>query len=234
MRASVLGQLSGAIAHELNQPLTAILAYAQAARKIIARNNPELGKITEVLNDIVEEDTRASEVISRLHRLLRKGEIKAELINLNDLVELTLRLLHSELIGRRIKVDVALDDDLPRTSGDSVQLQQVLLNLLMNAMDAMNATAASQRIITMGTRFSGKSAIEAFISDRGQGIAADDHGQIFQPFFTTKHHGLGLGLAICSTIVKTHGGKLEISNNAEGGATASFTLPAIVETVPAL
>ena len=144
-----------------------------------------------------------------------------------------MRLLHSELIGRRIKVDVALERDLPRTSGDPVQLQQVLLNLLMNAMDAMSATAPPQRLITVGTRSSGKGAIEAFISDRGRGIAAEEHGQIFQPFFTTKDHGLGLGLAICSTIVKTHGGKLGVDNNAGGGATASFTLPAVAELASA-
>jgi C4-dicarboxylate-specific signal transduction histidine kinase len=103
----------------------------------------------------------------------------------------------------------------------------------MNAMDAMNASAPPQRVITVGTRSSGRGVIEAFISDCGQGIAAEEHARIFQPFFTTKHHGLGLGLAICSTIVKTHGGKLGINNNADGGATASFTLPAIVEMVPA-
>ena len=191
-----------------------------------------MGKITEVLDDIVAEDNRASEVIRRLRGLLRKGESKTEAINLNDLVESTLRLLHSELIGRRIKVDVDLDRDLPRTSGDPVQLQQVLLNLLMNAMDAINAAAPAQRVITVG-RVSGRGAIEAFVSDRGQGIAAEERGRIFQPFFTTKHHGLGLGLAICSTIMKTHGGKLDISNNTDGGATASFRLPAIVEMVPA-
>ncbi|MBT1514451.1 PAS domain-containing protein [Bradyrhizobium sp. SRL28] len=233
MRVSVLGQLSGAIAHELNQPLTAILAYAQAARKMIARNNSDLGKITEVLDDIVAEDKRASEVIRRLHGLLRKGESKTESINLNDLVDSTLRLLRSELIDRRIKVDVTLEHNLPRTSGDPVQLQQVLLNLLMNGMDAMNAASLSQRVLTVGTRSSGTGTIEAFISDRGQGIAPEEHSRIFQPFFTTKHQGLGLGLAICSTIVKTHGGKLGIDNNADGGATASFALPVVVEMAPA-
>jgi len=229
MRVSVLGELSGAIAHELNQPLTAILAYAQAARRLLGGKNPELGRIMEVLDDIVHEDNRASEVIRRLHRLLRKGESKAEAISLNDLVDSTLRLLNSEVISRRIQVDVALENNLPRTSGDPVQLQQVLLNLVMNAMDAMNATAPPQRRLTVGTRSSGNGTIETRISDRGRGITEGERSQLFQPFFTTKAHGLGLGLSICSTIVKAHGGKLRIDNNAEGGATASLTLPVRAE-----
>jgi signal transduction histidine kinase len=140
--------------------------------------------------------------------------------------------LNSEAIGRRIKVDVALDTKLPQTSGDPVQLQQVLLNLLVNAMDAMNTTAPTQRLITVGTRSSGNGIVEAFISDRGHGITDTQQGQLFQPFFTTKDHGLGLGLSICSTIVKAHGGKISITNNSGGGATASFTLPAHANVAP--
>jgi signal transduction histidine kinase len=231
MRVSVLGELSGAIAHEVNQPLTAILAYAQAARKLLARHNPELSRVTGILNEIVQEDNRASEVIRRLHRLLRKGESKLEPIDLNDLIDSTLRLLHNEMISRRIKVDVASQDNLPRTSGDFVQLQQVMLNLFMNAMDAMSNTAPPKRLITVGTRSSGNGTVEAFVSDHGPGITEGDQSQLFQPFFTTKDHGLGLGLSLCSKIVKTHGGKLSVKNNASGGATASFTLPALAAAV---
>jgi signal transduction histidine kinase len=232
MRVSVLGELSGAIAHELNQPLAAILAYAQAGRKILTKNDPPLSKITEILNDIVQEDHRASEVIRRLHRLLRKGESKSEPVNLNELVDSTLRLLNSEVISRRINVQVALEKDLPRTSGDFIQLQQVLLNLFMNAMDAMNKTAPPDRLITVGTRASGNGTVEAFISDRGDGIAEEKNGRLFEPFFTTKEHGLGLGLSICSTIVKMHGGKLSVRNNVDRGATASFILPVAADVVP--
>jgi len=178
-----------------------------------------------VLDDIVQEDNRASEVISRLHRLLRKGESKSEPVCLNDLVTSTLRLLDSEAISRRMKIDVALEDDLPRTLGDPVQLQQVLLNLLMNAMDAMTATAPPQRVLTVGTRSVGDGTLEARISDHGRGVAEGDQSRLFQPFFTTKDRGLGLGLAICSKIVKAHGGKLRIDNNEGAGATASLTLP---------
>jgi C4-dicarboxylate-specific signal transduction histidine kinase len=233
MRVSTLGELSGAIAHELNQPLTAILAYAQAGSRFLARATPDFGRIGEIFNEIVQENNRASEVIRRLYRLLRKGESKSEPLSLNDLVESTLRLLNSELISRQIKVEVALDDDLPRTSGDLVQVQEVLLNLLMNAMDAMQATTPTRRVIKVGTRASGNGTVEAFISDRGQGIAEETRNELFKPFFTTKGHGLGLGLSICSKIVKAHGGTLSIRNNEGGGATASFTLPTLIHAVPA-
>jgi signal transduction histidine kinase len=233
MRVSMLGELSGAIAHELNQPLTAILAYAQAGRRFLVRATPDLGRIGEIFNDIVHENNRASEVIRRLYRLLRKGESKSEPLSLNDLIESTLRLLNSELISRQIKVDVALDGDLPRTSGDLVQVQEVLLNLMMNAMDAMQATAPARRVIRIGARSSGNGTIEAFISDRGHGIAEEARNRLFQPFFTTKGHGLGLGLSICAKIVKAHGGMLSVRNNDDGGATASFTLPTLAHAVPA-
>jgi PAS domain S-box-containing protein len=224
MRVSVLGELSGAIAHELNQPLTAILAYAQAARRLLGGREPQLGKIMEVLDDIVQEDIRASEVIRRLHGLLRKGESKSEAISLNDMIDSALRLLHSEVISRRIRLDVSLEENLPLTSGDPVQLQQVLLNLLVNAMDAMSATAPAERLLSVDTR-SDSGAVAARISDRGRGIAEVERAKLFQPFFTTKDRGLGLGLSICAKIVKAHGGRLKIENNIGGGAIASLTLP---------
>jgi C4-dicarboxylate-specific signal transduction histidine kinase len=201
------------------------LANAQAARLVLAQNKPDLDLIQEVISDIITEDKRAGEVIHRLHALLRRGESRAEAIDLNALIQTTLRLLHSELVARKIKIDVGLAEDLPAVTGDPVQLQQVLLNLVMNAIDAMSATEPGHRQLTALTRSDGNGTIEAAIIDRGPGITADERTRLFQPFFTTKSNGLGLGLSICSTIISAHGGALSVDNNVEGGATALLRLP---------
>ena len=224
MRQSVLGELSGTIAHELNQPLTAILSNAETAQDLLGRKTIDLEKIQEIVADIIEEDNRAGEVISRIRKLLRKGKSASEPIDLNQLVESTLRLLHGEIVRRKISLDVELAANLPTIFGDPVQLQQVLLNVIINAMEAMSSKAPSQRAINITTRANAKQ-VEAVIVDSGQGIAAEDQSQLFQPFFTTKEQGLGLGLSLCSTIVKSHGGKLSIENNAGGGATVVIALP---------
>jgi C4-dicarboxylate-specific signal transduction histidine kinase len=172
----------------------------------------------------VSADERAGEVIDHLRRLLRKDEGKLEQIDFNDLVMSTLRLLHSQIISRRIKVTTSLAEDLPPTWGDGVQLQQVLLNLIMNATDALASAPPARRILTVSTRRLNDDQIETVVSDLGHGVSPQAQGRAFEPFFTTKPQGLGLGLSICSTLINLHGGTLQLTNNAEGGARASFTV----------
>ena len=230
MRVTALGELSGAIAHEVNQPLTAILSNAQAALYLLAPESPNFTEIHGALEDIVHEDSRASEVIQRLRGLLKKGESKFELVDLNQLVNSTITLLRHQLIERRVTVETDLTDSLPAVLGDPVQLQQVLLNLIMNAMDAMASTPDALRQIQICTRATEAGTIEIYLKDNGPGIKATDRKRVFVPFYTTKDHGLGLGLSICSTIIEKHGGRIDLRNDDSGGAVAEISLPA--QTMP--
>jgi len=233
MRVAALGELSGGIAHELSQPLAAILANAQAAQALLAKKTRDEGLISEILADIVQEDFRAGQVVHRLRRLLKRGEQQSVPTNLNDLITSTLALLHSELVDRKIKVEIALEEALPSVSGDPIQLQQVLLNLMMNSMEAMANTPAQKCLLSVVTRMAKDGCIEVRITDRGPGIASNEVARLFQPFFTTKGHGLGLGLSICSTIIQSHSGLLNLSNAPGGGAIAVVRLPVRVELAQA-
>jgi signal transduction histidine kinase len=233
MRVAALGELSGGIAHELSQPLAAILANAQAAQVLLADKNRDKESIAEILEEIVQEDSRAGQVIQRLRKLLRKGEHQTALVSLNDLISSTLGLLRSELVNRNIKVETDLKTDLPPIMGDSVQLQQVLLNLMMNAMEAMASTPPSERTLGIGTRTTGEGYAEVSITDRGPGMSPDELKRLFEPFFTTKERGLGLGLSICSTIIRSHRGRLNLSNSSGGGVTAIVSVPLPLHLVAA-
>jgi C4-dicarboxylate-specific signal transduction histidine kinase len=233
MRVAALGELSGGIAHELSQPLAAILANAQAAQAMLANGHRDEQAVAEILGDIVEEDRRAGAVIHRLRQLLRKGEYESTPINMNDKIMSTLRLLHSELVNRRIKVQTDLETNLPTISGDEVHLQQVVLNLIMNAMDAMTSTPSSDRILRIGTRTTEKDHVEMSITDRGPGMSPEQLKRALEPFFTTKERGLGLGLSICSTIVNSHRGRLVLSNADGCGAKVIVSLPSAAQLVSA-
>jgi PAS domain S-box-containing protein len=224
-RVATLGELSGALAHELNQPLTSILSNAQAALRLLERGVVDLGELREILRDIADEDRRAGEVIRRLRALLRRGETPRQPIDVNEVTSEVLRLARSELIGHGVTVTVQLTPGLPKVRGDRVALQQVLLNLIVNACDAMRQDEPLQRALTVATTLDGEGAVRVAIVDRGAGITAEGVERVFEPFFTTKEHGLGLGLVICRSIVAAHGGHLDAANNADRGATFWFTLP---------
>ena len=225
-RHAIAGEMSASIAHEVNQPLAAIRFNAEAALDLLSRNTIEVGKIREIVTDIIDEDTQASEVVSRVRKLIGKGERKSEAADLNQLVNSTLHLLHGEVVQRKTNIETALAAGLPQIFGDPVQLQQVLVNLVLNAMDAVGAQDQARRKINIVTSANGNH-VQVGIVDFGHGIAAAHQHRLLEPFFTTKDNGIGLGLSICSTIVKLHGGKLTIHNNEHGGATAVLFLPTL-------
>ena len=223
-RVAMLGELSGSLAHELNQPLAAILSNAQAAQRLLARDPPQIQTVTEILADIVSSDRRAGAVIERLRSMLRKEDVKHALLDLNDVAEESLRLMHSDLLDRRVSVDTSFAQNLPPVSGDRVQLQQVMLNLLINGCDAV-AGRGREAHLQVSSRVTERGSVAIAISDNGDGIAPQDVERIFEPFVTSKSHGIGLGLAICRSIIEAHGGRLWASNTAPRGATMEFELP---------
>jgi signal transduction histidine kinase/integral membrane sensor domain MASE1 len=223
-RVAVLGELSGAFAHELTQPLTSILGNGEAAMHVLERTGFDPEEMRSMLRDIVADSIRAAEVIKRLRALLTRGEISRQPLDLNDVVRDVLELARSDLIARQVSVSTDLDRNLPFVLGDRVQLQQVVLNLVINACEAMAQTDLSKRRISIITRFDPNSCtISCALLDHGRGIAGADCDRIFQPFVTTKPGGLGMGLAICRSIIEAHGGRLWAENAPDGGALFSFT-----------
>ena len=223
-RVSMLGQLSASIAHQLNQPLAAILGNAEAARTVLGREPVDLVELREICDDIVTEDNRAAEVIRRLRALYQRGELELATLDLNALVGEVLELARTDLLLRHVTPLVTLAPDLPSVSGDRVQLQQVLLNLIVNAADAMSAMPESERVLDIRT--DGTKQVRIAIRDRGPGIDDADLRSIFDPFFSTKPSGMGVGLAICRSIMDAHGGSVSAANLPAGGAEFQMSLPA--------
>jgi signal transduction histidine kinase len=224
-RVETMGALSGALAHELNQPLTAILANAQAARRFLAMQPPRIEDVREALEDIMMDDERAGHVIQRLRGMLKRTETQTQIVDLNDAIRDVLDLARGDLISRGVSVSAELQAGLPPVIGDRVQIQQVLLNLILNGCDAMAAVDRERRSLTVVTGTTDTGGAGFAVVDHGTGIASAEMDKIFQPFVTTKQNGLGLGLAICQTIIGAHGGKLWATNNADAGATLHVALP---------
>ena len=223
-RVAVLGALSSALAHELSQPLTAILANARAGQRLLRGFSPDLEELRDILEDIAEDDRRASEVIERQRAFLRKEDMQPGHLDLNEVVTEVLALVHSDLIQRRVTVDARLAAALPAVFADRVQLQQVVLNLLVNACDAMAADSHGEKRLTIQTTETATGGVELSVADQGTGIPPNEMERVFEPFVTSKPNGLGLGLAICRSIVAGHGGRLWAENNEDGGATFNLVL----------
>ncbi len=223
-RVSVLGQLSASIAHQLNQPLTSILTNAETAQKMLARDPLDIRELREICDDIISENHRAAEVIVRLRALFKRSELRLQQLDLNELIRETLDLVHTELLLHQVTAITVLEPSLPVLDGDRVQLQQVLLNLFVNAAEAMKASADKQRLLTIRTDAT-DACVRVRVIDNGPGIAAGELKRVFDPFWSTKSGGMGIGLAICRSIVVAHGGSLTADNNVDRGATFCAALP---------
>ena len=224
-RVSTMGELTASLAHELNQPLAGILTNAQAAQRLLVADVPDLEEVGAILSDIVDDDKRAGEMIKRLRELMRKGDSVRVSIDLNALIRDVTKLLASDAVIRNISVELELDARPFAVVGDRVQLQQVILNLLLNAMDAVAERDGVDRTIVLRTEVTELDAVHVAVQDAGPGLGHDTERQIFEPFYTTKPAGMGMGLSIARSIVQAHGGFIWATNNPRRGATFHLALP---------
>ena len=225
-RVVTISAMTSALAHEINQPLAAIRSYAQAALRFLNAEVPDPDNVRKALEGIVADNKRASAVVNRLRGLVKKKQVQKEVLSINQIIDEVIMLVNSELVMRNTMIETDLDPSFPTFSGDSIQIQQVVLNLLTNAMDAMDDIPVGKRLIKIHSRAGTDNKIRVSIVDHGKGIIPETIKNIFLPFYTTKAKGLGLGLAICMSIINAHNGSLSAENNAHGGATFVVTLPA--------
>lgn len=231
-RATTMGAMAAAIAHELNQPLTAILSNAEAAQRLLGRSPVDLAEIREILSDIAADDRRAGAVIQGLRGFLKKGEPRLETLSPRELVQGVHGLLRSNALLEEIAIEVDVGPHLPALRGDRVQLQQVLLNLMTNGLEAMASSTGPERRLSVRGIHSGDGRVRITVADAGLGIPAERLERIFEPFFTSRDAGMGMGLPIARAIVESHGGRLWAENNPGGGATFTVELPAAEEGEP--
>jgi len=223
-RVLTMGEFTGALAHELNHPLGSILNNANAAKRVLEQKEPDLNEIRNIIADIISEDKRASNVIQRLRDLMKKTEIELSSLAMNDVIEDVIGLTRSDLVIKNISLSKQLTEKLPEVSGDRVQLQQVFLNLIINATDAMKTS--KEKHLHISTAKNGGEGIIVCVKDSGSGFDQKEKDNVFEPFFTTKKEGMGMGLPIAQTIIKALHGEIWVENNEEGGASLFVTLPA--------
>ena len=230
-RIVTMGELATGLAHELNQPLCAILANAEAARILMTSEDPDLTLLKETLDDVSAQGQRSVDIINRLRSFIKRGEPKNDPLSLNEIIEESVNFLR---IDQQLEVRVRLDlaEELSFVLGDRIQLQQVLLNLMRNGLDAMGGQEAASKVLVIQTSVAQDGSVELAVGDRGSGIPVEHLDLIFEPFFTTKPNGIGMGLSICRTIIEAHGGKLWATANPAGGATFRLSLPPVEEVIP--
>jgi PAS domain S-box-containing protein len=223
-RVATIGEMATMLTHELNQPIGTIHSNAEAAEILLQEDSPELDEVRAIVSDIRRDVWRAGEFIRGMRSLLRKREFKTERIDVRDLVEAVNELLHGALISHKAQLRVDVAPDLPLVSGDPIHLQQVLLNLILNALEAMTDCPPSARKVTIHATTNSALGVEVMVTDQGPGFSRWKLSRLFEPFSSTKKNGMGMGLAICQTIIQAHGGNISAENNPDRGATVRFTL----------
>jgi C4-dicarboxylate-specific signal transduction histidine kinase len=228
-RLSMMGEMAAGLAHEINQPLGAIAAYAEGASIRLRDGKPDADSLIRVLDRIAHDAHRGGQVIRRLRQFLQKRTPERVCLRINDLVREVAQFVDADLRRREVSLGIDLAADLPPAQGDPIQIQQVLLNLVRNACDAMHDTEPARRSLMIRTRSLDGEHVDVCVEDCGHGISHSNMDQMFDAFFSTKAEGLGMGLAISRSIIEAHGGQIWASSNSEGGATFHFTLPTTVE-----
>lgn len=230
-RVTMLGEITASIAHEVNQPLAAVMMNGNAARRWLALDPPNVDEARLALQRIVDDANRAGQVISRIRGLLQRGTPHKTTLAINDVIRETLTFTRGELERNRVVVQTDLRDDIPPVEGDRVQLQQVLVNLVLNAIDAMDGTAPESRALTIRSRPADDGGVVVELADRGKGVEPGQHERIFDAFYSTKPGGLGMGLAISRSILEIHGGRIWAAPNDGPGVSIQFCLPAAEQGV---
>ena len=231
-RVTLVGELAASIAHEVNQPLAAIIANAQAAGRLLAADPPDLGDVEAALAAITRAGQRAAAVIAGIRGFIQKAPGPRSPVDLNDVIAEILPLVRSELAQRKVGLKLEPAAGLPRVLGDRVLLQQVVLNLVANALDAMEPAAAGVRNLVIRSAAGPDGTVTGSVADTGSGLDPDVAPRVFEPFFTTKAGGMGMGLAICKSIVEAHGGRIGADPNPGSGTTVWFSLPVLREDTP--
>lgn len=226
-RVTMLGQLASSLAHELGQPLGAILRNAEAAQMMLQSPSPDLEELRAIVSDICKDDHRAGDVINRLRSLLKRHRVESHPISVDDLVQEVVSLIRSDATARGVTLTTDMPAGLPAVRGDRVHLQQVLLNLMINGMDAIDGDPNHERCVKLHAHRDGNGMVEFAVSDSGHGVPTEQLGKLFEPFFTTKPNGMGMGLPISRTIIEAHGGRIWAERNPDRGTTLRFTLCAV-------
>jgi signal transduction histidine kinase len=229
-RITTLGELAASIAHEVNQPLAAVVANAEASLRWLDRNTPDLDAARRSIEWTIDDGNRASEVIRRVRALVNKTEIEKLPLDINDVAREVISLVQRELVSNQVSLQMELAPALPRILGDRVQLQQVIINLVTNGIEAMQSVTDRPRELAIRSREDEPRQVLLSVTDCGVGISAEDADRLFTAFFTTKSVGMGMGLSICRSIMEAHGGRLWATANLPHGATFQFILPVYADT----